>query len=181
MSATRSKEWPRWRNVGVGGRHLPDARAANSPFNSENVTRMDSQRGCFTAGSLSELVGTLRHLKSVAEGRRVFNSRNRKSPDLGYVRTGPCLPSSRSAIASSNGIGSGIRQRDRGSVRSAGRVRNLYVVVGRAGSKTTLNLYTQAISEQKRSAQSSVVRLVLPLAKSGENQETGHFWTGTKS
>ena len=74
---------------GLDGDSCP-VRAANSPFNSENVTRMDRQRGCFTAGSLSELVGTLRHLKSVAEGRRVFNSRNRKSPDLGYVRTGPC-------------------------------------------------------------------------------------------
>jgi site-specific recombinase XerD len=29
--------------------------------------------------------------------------------------------------------------------------------------RTTMNVYTQAVSEQKRSAQSSVVRLVLPL------------------
>lgn len=50
-----------------------------------------------------------------------------------------------------------------------------------ADAGTTLNLYTQAVSEQKRSAQSRVVRLVLPLAKSGENQATGHFWTETKS
>jgi integrase len=49
-----------------------------------------------------------------------------------------------------------------------------------ADAGTTLNLYSQAVSEQKRSAHSSVVRLVLPLSGSGENQ-TGHFWTGTRS
>jgi len=37
-----------------------------------------------------------------------------------------------------------------------------------ADIRTTMNVYTQAVSEQKRSAQSSVVRLVLPL----ENLET---------
>ena len=31
-----------------------------------------------------------------------------------------------------------------------------------ADIRTTMNVYTQAVSEQKRSAQSSVVRLVLP-------------------
>jgi hypothetical protein len=37
-----------------------------------------------------------------------------------------------------------------------------------ADIRTTMNVYTQAVSEQKRSAQSSVVRLVLPL----DNLET---------
>ena len=32
-----------------------------------------------------------------------------------------------------------------------------------ADIRTTMNVYTQAVSEQKRSAQSSVVRLVLPV------------------
>ena len=46
---------------------------------------------------------------------------------------------------------------------------------------TTLNLYTQAVSEQKRSAHSSVVQNVLPPAEVGESQAIGHFWTGTRS
>jgi hypothetical protein len=45
----------------------------------------------------------------------------------------------------------------------------------------TINLYTQAVSEQKRAAHSSVVRLALPLAASGEKQTIGHFWTPTES
>jgi hypothetical protein len=49
-----------------------------------------------------------------------------------------------------------------------------------ADAGTTMNLYTQAVSEQKRAALSSVVRLVLPLAKMGEGQQIGHFWTRTK-
>jgi len=43
--------------------------------------------------------------------------------------------------------------------------------------RTTMNVYTQAVSEQKRSAHSSVVRLVLPLTKTDEAQATGHLWT----
>lgn len=50
-----------------------------------------------------------------------------------------------------------------------------------ADAGTTLNLYSQAVSEQKRSAHSSVVRLVLPVAEFGEGQRTGHFWTRTES
>src|SRR5262245_5128376 len=36
-----------------------------------------------------------------------------------------------------------------------------------ADIRTTMNIYTQAVSEQKRAAHSSVVRLVLPLAQVG--------------
>jgi integrase len=50
-----------------------------------------------------------------------------------------------------------------------------------ADAGTTMNLYTQAVSEQKRAAHSSVVRLVLPLTEVGEERPTGHFWTGTQS
>jgi integrase len=46
-----------------------------------------------------------------------------------------------------------------------------------ADIRTTMNVYTQAVSEQKRSAHSSVVRLVLPLTKTHEAQATGHLWT----
>jgi integrase len=49
-----------------------------------------------------------------------------------------------------------------------------------ADAGTTLNLYTQAVSEQKRSAHSGVVRMVLPL-EVGKSQAIGHFWTGTRS
>ena len=45
-----------------------------------------------------------------------------------------------------------------------------------ADIRTTMNVYTQAVSEQKRSAHSSVVRLVLPLTKTVEAQATGHLW-----
>jgi site-specific recombinase XerD len=50
-----------------------------------------------------------------------------------------------------------------------------------ADAGTTMNLYTQAVSEQKRAAHSSVVRLVLPLAEVVEGRPIGHFWTGTES
>jgi integrase len=46
-----------------------------------------------------------------------------------------------------------------------------------ADIRTTMNVYTHAVSEQKRSAHSSVVRLVLPLRKTYEAQGTGHLWT----
>jgi integrase len=46
-----------------------------------------------------------------------------------------------------------------------------------ADIRTTLNVYTQAVSEQKRSAHSSVVRMVLPLKTGSESKTTGHFGT----
>jgi predicted aspartyl protease len=46
-----------------------------------------------------------------------------------------------------------------------------------ADVRTTLNVYTQAVSEQKRSAHSSVVRIVLPAKMAVQSQATGHFWT----
>lgn len=46
-----------------------------------------------------------------------------------------------------------------------------------ADIRTTLNVYTQAVSDQKRSAHSGVVRMVLPAKIAGELQATGHFWT----
>lgn len=42
-----------------------------------------------------------------------------------------------------------------------------------ADIRTTMNVYTQAVSEQKRSAHSKVVRMVLPKAET----EVGHYWT----
>ena len=42
---------------------------------------------------------------------------------------------------------------------------------------TTLNVYTQAVSEQKRSAHSSVVQIVLPVKIGNEIKTTGHFGT----
>ncbi len=50
-----------------------------------------------------------------------------------------------------------------------------------ADTRTTMNVYTQAVSEQKRSAHSSVVRLVLPLSNTCEPQPTGHLWTGKEN
>jgi hypothetical protein len=61
------------------------------------------------------------------------------------------------------------------------RSRGVEVSLRHADAGTTMNLYTQAVSEQKRAAHSSVVRLVLPLAEIGEGQATGHFWTRTES
>ena len=46
-----------------------------------------------------------------------------------------------------------------------------------ADIRTTMNLYTQAVSEQKRTAHSSVVRMVLPVKVGSESQATGHFGT----
>ena len=46
-----------------------------------------------------------------------------------------------------------------------------------ADISTTLNVYTQAVSEQKRSAHSSVVRIVLPVKIGNEIKTTGHFGT----
>jgi integrase len=46
-----------------------------------------------------------------------------------------------------------------------------------ADIRTTLNVYTQAVSEQKRTAHSSVVRMVLPVKVGSETQATGHFGT----
>jgi integrase len=46
-----------------------------------------------------------------------------------------------------------------------------------ADIRTTLNVYTQAVSDQKRSAHSSVVRMVLPTKIAGQLQATGHLWT----
>ena len=43
-----------------------------------------------------------------------------------------------------------------------------------ADISTTLNVYTQAVSEQKRSAHSSVVRIVLPVKIGNEIKTTGH-------
>jgi len=42
-----------------------------------------------------------------------------------------------------------------------------------ADIRTTMNVYTQAVSDQKRAAHSKVVRMVLPAG----NGQTGHFWT----
>jgi integrase len=42
-----------------------------------------------------------------------------------------------------------------------------------ADIRTTMNVYTQAVSEQKRAAHSKVVRMVLPTG----NGTNGHFWT----
>jgi integrase len=42
-----------------------------------------------------------------------------------------------------------------------------------ADIRTTMNVYTQAVSEQKRAAHSKVVRMVLPTG----NGTIGHFWT----
>jgi len=47
----------------------------------------------------------------------------------------------------------------------------------RADIRTTMNAYTQAVSEQKRSAHSSVVRMVLPVKTRSEIKTTGHFGT----
>lgn len=46
-----------------------------------------------------------------------------------------------------------------------------------ADIRTTLNVYTQAVSEQKRTAHSSVVRMVLPTKTADQLQATGHFRT----
>ena len=46
-----------------------------------------------------------------------------------------------------------------------------------ADIRTTMNVYTQAVSEQKRTAHSSVVRVVLPVKVGSESQTTGHFGT----
>ena len=46
-----------------------------------------------------------------------------------------------------------------------------------ADIRTTMNVYTQAVSEQKRKAHSSVVRMMLPVKIGGEIQATGHFRT----
>jgi integrase len=46
-----------------------------------------------------------------------------------------------------------------------------------ADIRTTMNVYTQAVSEQKRAAHSSVVRMVLPVKAAGRAPESGHFWT----
>jgi integrase len=46
-----------------------------------------------------------------------------------------------------------------------------------ADIRTTMNVYTQAISEQKRTAHSSVVRMVLPVKIGSEIQTTGHLGT----
>lgn len=46
-----------------------------------------------------------------------------------------------------------------------------------ADIRTTMNVYTQAVSEQKRTAHSSVVRMVLPVKIGSELQATGHFGT----
>ena len=43
--------------------------------------------------------------------------------------------------------------------------------------RTTMNVYTQAVSEQKRKAHSSVVRMVLPVKIGSEIETTGHVWT----
>ena len=46
-----------------------------------------------------------------------------------------------------------------------------------ADIRTTMNVYTQAVSEQKRTAHSSVVRIVLPVKVGSEAQAIGHFRT----
>ena len=46
-----------------------------------------------------------------------------------------------------------------------------------ADIRTTINVYTQAVSEQKRTAHSSVVRMVLPVKIGSEIKTTGHFGT----
>jgi integrase len=46
-----------------------------------------------------------------------------------------------------------------------------------ADIRTTMNVYTQAVSEQKRTAHSSVVRIVLPVKVGSESQAIGHFRT----
>lgn len=46
-----------------------------------------------------------------------------------------------------------------------------------ADIRTTLNVYTQAVSEHKRTAHSSVVRMVLPAKTADQLQATGHFKT----
>jgi integrase len=46
-----------------------------------------------------------------------------------------------------------------------------------ADIRTTMNVYTQAVSEQKRSAHSSVVRMVLPGKTGSEPEATGHLRT----
>ena len=46
-----------------------------------------------------------------------------------------------------------------------------------ADIRTTMNIYTQAVSEQKRTAHSSVVRMVLPVKIGSEVKATGHFGT----
>jgi integrase len=46
-----------------------------------------------------------------------------------------------------------------------------------ADIRTTMNVYTQAVSDQKRSAHSGVVRIVLPVKIGSELQATGHFGT----
>jgi site-specific recombinase XerD len=46
-----------------------------------------------------------------------------------------------------------------------------------ADIRTTMNVYTQAVSEQKRTAHSSVVRMVLPVKIEAELQANGHFGT----
>lgn len=50
-----------------------------------------------------------------------------------------------------------------------------------ADIRTTLNVYTQAVSEQKRTAHSSVVRMVLPVKIGSELRATGHFGTSKAS
>ena len=46
-----------------------------------------------------------------------------------------------------------------------------------ADIRTTINIYRQAVSEQKRTAHSRVVRMVLPVTIGSEIETTGHFGT----
>jgi integrase len=48
-----------------------------------------------------------------------------------------------------------------------------------ADIRTTMNIYTQAVSEQKRTAHSKVVRMVLPVTVPNNQTAIGHFWTRT--
>lgn len=47
-----------------------------------------------------------------------------------------------------------------------------------ADIRITMNVYTQAVSEEKRAAHSKVVRMVLAYELS--NEPPGHFWTRAK-
>lgn len=58
--------------------------------------------------------------------------------------------------------------------RRESSARNYYAM---PNISTTLNVYTQAVSEQKRSAHSSVVQIVLPVKIGNEIKTTGHFGT----
>jgi integrase len=48
-----------------------------------------------------------------------------------------------------------------------------------ADIRTTMNIYPQAVSEQKRTAHSKVVRMVLPVTVPKNQKAIGHFWTRT--